>query len=520
MAMQKTRREGRRDDTWLGNEADLDALEASGLIARNGPLLHLGYAFGHRLGLARALTVEVHAPPEPAKAAPVLIPSILHTERCGFAIHDPDATLWEICSGWSARRGPTWHLDWSASGAHYPSFNFIARSVVPRDPKQQKVFLDRIAALMLAPPTPEGAHERDKDGHAKATKILGALCEYLLEDAGAGNTPGATQGTEPSLPATAELAQWLKRDVHAHATQMLNTASGKRHIAPWERAIEHLRTSSASEREAIAATLSAALRIFTRPSVIQRTRTSDFSPLALAGVPSHEALAIAGLEHQPRNAGEWDQIAEHGRLIDEMWEPAHVFAGAPNGAPEAFERLSALFFNVCATTLTTVEAGTRTAQGTLVGPLPTCFAINDFDRLARTPALIDTMDLGRTRGRFLLLAGALRTARERYTESERHVLDNGAALAIIRAGTSATDIERVCARTAPDARTRKRRTRTLTTALAGNSQVLMPREPPSTPLAVCAPGHLDDPILRTRAWNGGQGQGTGAYTPAPPRPAR
>ena len=169
------------EDARFATPTDLNAMRQAGVIGPDGRYLHLGYAFGERLSLMNPVNVEVLALPATGKTARFVIPGILGSDRCCFAVHDPKRELWETCSRWSAHVGQAYRLAWDAlddcpAGVRHASFNFISSLFVPADGPGREKFVEHLARGLIADDT----SGRDSYFVERAQRVLGALIQYLI----------------------------------------------------------------------------------------------------------------------------------------------------------------------------------------------------------------------------------------------------------------------------------------------------------------------------------------------------
>ena len=402
---------------------DLNAMRDAGIVGPRGKYLHLGYAFGERLSLMKAVSVEIIAPPATGKTSRFVIPGILSTDRCCFAIHDPKGELWETCAGWSAQVGGAYRLRWdaldsAAQGQRDPAFNFIAPRIVPDNEPERRIFIDSVSRTLI-----EGTLRSDGDYFdARARLALSALIEYLIALVNHDSrkvTDGLAarwEGQPASLPM---LAHWMGQaqerqhdeaersadpDPHSATEWIYAVAEAAQH-EPVPRSsameLEHIARMAPVERRHILDRVREALAVFTRESVVQRTANSDFWPAQLSGRLSADALDELGIETTPASVEEWGVVE---RLIrSEMWEPVAVYVGARNGADHELAMLTRLFFEVCSHKLISHAPGEMGTSGERYGELPTCFMIDGLPNTNAWNAIVDTIDLGRSKERFCVL---------------------------------------------------------------------------------------------------------------------
>ena len=115
-----------------------------------------------------------------------------------------------------------------------------------------------------------------------------------------------------------------------------------------------------------------------------------------------------------------------------MWAPVFVFVCVNQAEAQAFESLTALFFEVCSRELISYGPGERTRLGSIMGPFPTCFLMDELVKMSRCDAVVDGPDLGRSKKRFyLLVAQAISQIERRYSKEQRNTIMSTCAVRAI-----------------------------------------------------------------------------------------
>ena len=184
------------------------------------------------------------------------------------------------------------------------------------------------------------------------------------------------------------------------------------------------------ERSGVIGTMNQGLLSFRNSAVAERTDGSDFSPTDLGGRLKVSALRALGMTHYPETEEEWDAIIP--RLTPDMWEPVAVYVCVNQAEAQAFESLTALFFEVCSRELISYGPGERTRLGSIMGPYPTCFMMDELVKMSRCDAVVDGPDLGRSKKRFyVLVAQAIAQIERRYSKDQRNTIMSTCAVRAI-----------------------------------------------------------------------------------------
>lgn len=438
-------------DARFADRRDLRLMDEGGKLGPSGKYLHLGYAYGQRLSLIETVSVQLLAPPGTGKTTRFVIPAILGTDDCCFIVHDPKPELWDLCSGWADHVGRAYRLDWGKvdvpeQGVFYPRFNFISKRVVPPAGPARDTFIDSIAKVLV--PDKDGGG--DKYFVDQGRSALVGFSQYLIalvnddtanKERYAG-LPEVWQGREASFPMLVDWISYSQQEAQKKASAparggqpaqpdpdplrtwlstLVDTAIARSYPQRCIRDLQPLINMADKERSGVLGTMNQGLLPFRNSAVAERTSASDFSPVDLGGALRREALVELGLDALPEGAEAWDAII--GKLRPDMWEPVSVFVCVNQAEASAFESLTALFFEVCSRELISYGPGERTRLGSIMGPFPTCFLMDELVKMSRCDAVVDGPDLGRGKKRFfLLVAQAIAQIQRRYSKEQRDTI--------------------------------------------------------------------------------------------------
>ena len=438
----------------FATKRDLKLMDEGGKLGPSGRYLHLGYAYGQRLSLIETVSVQLLAPPGTGKTTRFVIPAILGTDDCCFIVHDPKPELWDVCSGWSAHVGRAYRLDWGkvddpSSGVFHPKFNFISRSVVPPAGPARDTFIDSIAKILI--PDKDGGG--DKYFVDQGRSALVGFTQYLIalvnddveNEARYDDLPDIWNGQEASFPMLVDWISYSQQKASKQAEEgdqadadplrgylssLVDNAIDRDYPQRCIRDLQPLVNMADKERSGVLGTMNQGLLSFRNSAVAERTASSDFSPTDLGGRLRTSALSELGLDAYPETPEQWDAIIP--RLRPDMWEPVSVFICVNQAEAQAFESLTALFFEVCSRELISYGPGERTRLGSIMGPFPTCFLMDELVKMSRCDAVVDGPDLGRSKKRFyVLVAQAIAQIERRYSKEQRNTIMSTCAVRAI-----------------------------------------------------------------------------------------
>lgn len=454
-------------DARFATERDVAAMDADPncKVGSAGTMLHLGYAYGRKLALRETVSAMLIAPPGSGKTAGFVVPALLTTDESCMLVHDPKPELFQICSGWRAQIGACFRLDWSkeddpANGVFHPKFNFISKRAVPPVGGARDTFVDNLAKILI-PESKGGGSNTDYFVNQGRAALVG-FTQYLLAHINDRDDPQRYEGLpehwhgkEASFPMLGDWLAYSQRGSSQGAgaqaqedplrpwlADLVETAIERGYPDPCVRGLQPLVLMAPQERSGIIGQLAQALIPFRNTAVVQRTETSDFAPSDLGGRLKASALAELGLDAYPSSREEWDAIAP--RLRDDMWEVVTVFVCVNQAVANAFETLTALFFELCSRELIAYAPGTRTEAGAVMGPFSTCFMMDELVKMARCDAVVDGPDLGRGQKRYyVLVAQAIDQIKRRYSDEQRNTIMSSLAVRIVLPQNDANSVEEI-----------------------------------------------------------------------------
>ena len=555
-------------DARFAGPRDLAAMDRGRQIGPSGTYLHLGNFHGRPVRLIETLAVTSIAPPGTGKTARFIVPSVLSTDGASLILHDPKPELWDICSGYRATLGPCLRLDWSANDnpaedEWNPMFNFLDPRVIPPPGGRRDTLFDSLGKILV--PDKEGGKGGDDYFVQQGRSALVGLMHFLVakmndrrDDARYENLPARWHGKPASLPM---LVDWLME------SQLANEGGGGgpeadpmkpyfeglvREAREWGypdrclRDLQPLINMADKERSGVLGSMNAGILPFRNESVVERTAMSDFVPTDLRGVLRPEALSRLGLEAMPADREEWDSVRD--RLRPEDWQPVTVMACINQVDAEAFEAVTALFFTLCSRTLLAYGPNEVTPNGTILGPYPVGFLMDEMVKMARCDAVMDGPDLGRSKKCFyVFVAQAIAQFERRYSKEQRNTIMSTAAVRYLLAQNDAETIQEIAKVVGSTTVRRKTLSRQVgmskqANPMAGqqseqldkveliNQQTLASMKPNThmlvvqnflpRPILADSPLYFRDPVLSKRAWNPRLPPERNLYKPAVPLPER
>ena len=299
-----------RIDAIHGSARWADAKDVRRMRLLGGFVVVLGRWRHRRLKLPETLSVLCIAPPGTGKTVSVVVPTILDGDGVSMVVNDVKPELHRITSGYRARLGPVFKLDWAAiddpaRGLVHPRWNPLSPKSLPPPGPERDLYIDRLCMILIA--DPQGG--ADPHWSRKGRAALAGLTHYIVCKAEAGDVrglPAAWHGTEPCFPmlldwlteaslAAGEAVEALKRaDPNAAfgadpIRDMLMAAVTEARTGRYaHRAVLELTQLASTpdrERGSVLSTMDAGLAVFKNEAVRQRTTTSDFSFADLRGMP-------------------------------------------------------------------------------------------------------------------------------------------------------------------------------------------------------------------------------------------
>jgi len=363
----------------------------------SGFVVVLGRWRHRRLKLPETLSVLCIAPPGTGKTVSVVVPTILDGDGVSMVVNDVKPELHRITSGYRARLGPVFKLDWAAiddpaRGLVHPRWNPLSPTSLPPPGPERDLYIDRLCTILIA--DPQGG--ADPHWSRKGRAALAGLTHYIVCKAEAGNAqglPAAWHGAEPCFPmlldwlteaslAAGEAVEALKRSdpnaafgadpVRDMLMAAVNEARAGRYAHRAVLELTQLVSTPDRERGSVLSTMDAGLAVFKNEAVRQRTTTSDFFFADLRGMPDPKS----------------------GKM-----RPVTVYLCVNQQDSRALGVVTGLFVEALSAWLIAHPPG-----GDL-GPFPTLFVLDEFPQMPKLQALIDGPAVGRGQKVSYLLIG-------------------------------------------------------------------------------------------------------------------
>ena len=465
------------DAAWAQGR-DLDRMDAARQVGPAGKYLHLGYGpDGRRISLIETLSVLCIAPPGTGKTTRLVITGLLTTDACSFLVHDPKPELWELCSGWRARLGPTFRLDWSRSdridrehperSVWNPKFNFLDRAIMPPPGPQRDIFLDTVVKVLLPPSKGGGGNNEYFNQKGQSAMmgflhyIIASVNDRLEADPEADvwsdcDLPEYWRGKPASFPM---MVDWM-----AHSQMSAREAAGEDAppggappgggdpLRPWLEGLVRTATereypprcvrelapivdTAPQERSGFLGTVDKGLAGFKIESVSERTESSDFTPTDLRGRLSESALKelrdLGVLEEEyPRTRADWERLRPY--LREDHWQPVTVMVCINQADTAAFSTITSLFFEIISKLMISVAPNEWTDSGVLLGPYPVCFLLDEFPKMSRCDGVIMGPDLGRSKKTFyVLIAQDINQIQDTYSKEHTQTIVSSTAVKFV-----------------------------------------------------------------------------------------
>lgn len=389
----------------------------------DGFVIVLGQWRHKRLKFAETLSALCIAPPGTGKTVSVVVPTILDSAGVSMVINDVKPELHQITSGYRARLGPVFKLEWAAiddpaGGLVHARWNPLSPASLPPRGPGRDLYVDRLCTILIA--DPQGG--ADPHWSRKGRAALAGLTHYIICKMEAGNAAGLPLRWHGAEPSFALLLDWLteaslaaneaieslkQSDPNAAfgadpVRDMLMAAVAEARQGDYaHRAIlelTQLANTPDRERGSVLSTLDAGLSVFKNEAVRQRTCRSDFTFADLRGMPD-----------------------ARGRM-----RPVTVYLCVNQEDARALGVVTGLFVEALSAYLIAHPPGIG------LGPFPTLFVLDEFPQMPKLQALIDGPAVGRgQKVSYLLIGQDFAQIEEKYGKTGLETLISTTAAKII-----------------------------------------------------------------------------------------
>lgn len=389
----------------------------------DGFVIVLGQWRQRRLKFAETLSALCIAPPGTGKTVSVVVPTILDSAGLSMVINDVKPELHQITSGYRARLGPVFKLEWAAiddpaSGLVHARWNPLSPASMPRRGPERDLYVDRLCSILIA--DPQGG--ADPHWSRKGRAALAGLTHYIICKAEAGNVAGLPPRWQDAEPSFAMLLDWLTEAALAagEAIEALkrsdpNAAYGADPVRDMLMAaiaearqgdyahralleLTQLANTPDRERGSVLSTMDAGLAIFKNEAVRQRTSRSDFTFADLRGMPD-----------------------ARGKM-----RPVTVYLCVNQQDARALGVITGLFVEALSAFLISHPPGNG------LGPFPALFVLDEFPQMPKLQALIDGPAVGRgQKVSYLLIGQDFAQIEEKYGKTGLETLLSTTAAKIV-----------------------------------------------------------------------------------------
>ena len=394
-----------------------------------GFIIVLGRWHGRLLQLPETLSALCIAPPGTGKTASVVVPTILSGDGVSMVVNDVKPELHRLTSGYRQQLGPVFRLDWAAvddtaQGLRHPRWNPLSPCCMPPAVPHRDLYVDRLAAILIADPVGGADPHWSKRGRA----ALAGFVHFLLSKCESGHyagLPPAWRGKEACFPM---LVDWLAAgtiDIALAAAHRAGDAAGTAPADPMyeflmdavdearQRGYAHralleltqLAGTPDRERGSILSTMDSALTVFKNAAVRQRTVASDLD------------------------------FADFRGMGDPRWgtpRPVTIYLTVRQQDARALGVISGLFIEALSAYLIAHPPGGRDWAGRQIGPYPALFVLDEFPQMPKLQALIDGPAVGRGQKiSYLLIGHDFAQIEEKYGKTGLETLVSTTAAKII-----------------------------------------------------------------------------------------
>ncbi len=167
----------------IATEADIKKM---GLFEPKGFCCVIGKFKGRYLKMHETLSILCCAPPGTGKTVGVVIPTILNSPGMSLIINDPKPELCYQTSGFRAKEGPVFIINWGEEdkpqdGIYFPSWNPISPNALPAPGSGRDMYIDSMCNTLVEDAKGDNAHWANA-GRSALIGLLQFIC-YKCEKA-------------------------------------------------------------------------------------------------------------------------------------------------------------------------------------------------------------------------------------------------------------------------------------------------------------------------------------------------
>ena len=476
------------DDEYAKNSAKeaVDAdIKKMGLL--KGFIIVLGYWKGKPLMMSETYSALCVAPPGTGKTAGVVIPTILEcADKCSMIINDPKPELKQKTSGWCAKHGFVFIMNWAGqddpiNNIYYPSWNPLSPAHVPFLPEQRDLYVDSICRTLV--PDKAGS-TADPHWTNSGRAALAGFVHFILSKIDKAKADDyfyhkLSSGTFDNEDAIL-LGEYYSRmsDINAVAAQSL-LVTGQlnvnnyvhvgtwRHIPPsWHgkeacfsmildwmnaaqiKASEDLQAQikQGNQMAAMSDPMKAVFEDaseearqygYSHRAVLELTQLANTPDRERGSIMSTALLALAIF----RNAAVRNRTSHSDFHFPDLrgmkdpkdgkFKPVHVYLSVNMVDADAVNPITAIFIELMSRFLL-ANAPSDIHAGEKLGPFPVLFVLDEFPKMQKLDAVIQGPDVGRgQKVSYLIIGQDLNQIAEKYGESLKATIMSTTAAKII-----------------------------------------------------------------------------------------
>jgi type IV secretion system protein VirD4 len=455
----------------------------------DGFMIVLGYFEKKPLKMPETLSALCVAPPGTGKTAGVVVPTVFEcAESVSMIINDPKPELKQIASGWCAKHGFVFIMNWAGQdnptrNIYYPSWNPLSPTHVPFQEEQRDLYIDSICAVLIpdkAASTADphwtisgraalsglvqfmvskidkakaddyfyarlraGAFDNDdaailgeyytmmNDPNAEAARALlaaGQLSAANYVHVGTWrNIPSSWFGHEASL---SMILDWLNMNQIRIAEETEQRRKNGDQMVIMADPMRDLFTDAVDEARQYGYAHRSILELTQLANTPDKERGSILSTV-MAGLGIFRNAAVRNrTSHSDFHFSDLRGIKDP---KDGKWKPVHVFLSINLVDADAVNPITAIFIELMSQfLLANLPDGVH--AGEKLGPFPVLFVLDEFPKMQRLQAVIQGPDLGRgCKVSYLVIGQDLHQISERYgADAAATIMSTTAAKIVLR----------------------------------------------------------------------------------------
>ncbi|MDR1826137.1 MAG: type IV secretory system conjugative DNA transfer family protein [Rickettsiales bacterium] len=438
----------------------------------DGFMIVLGYFKKRPLKMPETLSALCVAPPGTGKTAGVVVPTIFEcAHNVSTIINDPKPELKQITSGWCAKHGFVFIMNWAGQDdpikdIYYPSWNPLSPVHVPFQQEMRDLYIDSICTVLIPDKSSTTA---DPHWTVSGRNALSGLVQFIVSKIDMAKADdyfhARLRAGKFDQDDASVLAEYYMRmnDVNAQAAQTLLSTGRLNeanyvHIGTWANIppawhgreaslsmlLDWLNMNQIRIAEDMEARRKAGDQMIMMADPMRDLFIDAVNEARQFGYAHRSILELTQLANTPdkergsilstvmvglgifRNAAVRNRTSHSDFHFTDLrgikdpkdgkWKPVHVFLSINMVDADAVNPITAIFIELMSQFLLANHPDSVSA-GEKLGPFPVLFVLDEMPKMQRLKAVIQGPDLGRgCKVSYLIIGQDLHQISERYGE--------------------------------------------------------------------------------------------------------